>query len=204
MVGTLWHNETDSVKEAYCCAARQLKRRFMELHPGYRYCPRRPSEIQRRARPERVMARDRRNNGRGPSKLRRRAQLNTTIQMSSADDTVVPHSFPVHVHNAIVTQFPGVTAVEQGPFETVVTQRLPYHPRPITTVITNENLQAVVAARNMHDGQMSPTQATMIGSLSLNDGPSTVPSETQQLDFLENWEHPDTHIDDFFDFNASH
>ncbi|KAM7205660.1 hypothetical protein V8F33_000986 [Rhypophila sp. PSN 637] len=202
MVGALWHNEIPEVRQAYNLAATLLKKRFLEMHPGYRYNPRRPSEIQRRVRNQAVLGRAR--PGRIPTQLRRRAQLASSIQMSSTD-VPVPHSLPRDVENAIITQFPGVTNVHQGPVETTVIQDLPYFPTPVTTVIRNENLQSVVASHHdFHAAQLSQIHnETLPTAMSFNDMPMTFGTNEQPQNALEtNWDYPQARLDDFFDFNA--
>lgn len=204
MVGALWHNETDDVRRAYTLASNHLKARFHELHPNYRYNPRRPSEIQRRATRNtqpvlRMSANPRR------CRYRRRAKLPATIQFSTVDPTEVAHSLPMDVQDAIYTRFPGVINVHRGPVETAIVQDLPFLAEPLTTFINNDNLKDLVTGHGIANGSISPAPETMLGSLSLNDIPAKFGADAQQAEIVNQaWDFPQTHMDEFFDFNAVH
>lgn len=48
-VAALWKNESENVRQCYHTASNQVREKFLTLHPGYRYNPRRSNEIPRRA-----------------------------------------------------------------------------------------------------------------------------------------------------------
>ncbi|KAK4183207.1 MAT+ sexual cell fertilization-promoting factor encoded by the FPR1 protein [Podospora australis] len=49
ITGAMWKNESDDVRQYYQTMANKLKDNHMTTHPGYRYVPRKSSEIRRRA-----------------------------------------------------------------------------------------------------------------------------------------------------------
>ncbi|EAQ91645.1 hypothetical protein CHGG_03580 [Chaetomium globosum CBS 148.51] len=49
ITGTMWKSETPEVRDKYHQKSQEIKARMLALHPNYRYAPRKPSEIRRRA-----------------------------------------------------------------------------------------------------------------------------------------------------------
>lgn len=50
MSGKMWKNSSAAERAEYQALALEEKRVFMQLHPQYRYNPRRPNQIRRRSR----------------------------------------------------------------------------------------------------------------------------------------------------------
>lgn len=48
-IGRQWQAESDDVRNAYRQKAAEIKNAFMRAHPGYKYQPRKSSEVKRRA-----------------------------------------------------------------------------------------------------------------------------------------------------------
>ena len=56
VLGAAWHKESREVRAKYKGMANQAKLAHLEMHPGYHYQPRKPSERKRRARRNQAQA----------------------------------------------------------------------------------------------------------------------------------------------------
>nr|AVP71792.1 MAT1-2-1 [Juglanconis sp.] len=48
-IGRQWQNESEEVRDAYRAKAAEIKAAFIQIHPGYKYKPRKSSDVKRRA-----------------------------------------------------------------------------------------------------------------------------------------------------------